>query len=621
MVGAGAPPSWLAFLWFGVSRTDFKRTVLEDRILVEFLAKIHLKQVDALRLLAAYNKVDSDRSGKIDIGEFFDYFNIEHSAYNVRAFKLLAFSTQDGSGGGGSGGDGSGGGGGDGGAEDAEMSFAEFLVSMYSYCTQSHGTLVRFSFRIISAGKRYITLGDVGAFVALLITNPARHQETTASMMQVLDSEKTGRVAWEQFLANEKKLGSMLYPAFRLQKMLRNKSSTLTASAPAADNRPRSSRAARLQVLSRRFWARAARGRAANAGADAAINDLAAAIKDAKHAARRAQAERERPRASSRAYGGGGGGAAGLHMVTEEGDLALVAAQRAAAHAAQKRASQATAPRVHDAPDGGPSASQSGGRAAALQSPLRVRRVVGRGGRCCCGAARRMSHTSAARTGDADALPMLGPKRTSHAAMAALPRTLDFDAAASAGGGSGGGSGDNIGHRASRIALSPLLLDLAAGGERHHDGGSSARHHDAQPYAAAGRLSMAAEAAALAAQLQPQQQPPSRRTTLTSTTGAGGEPARRRSTVVAGATGRRGSVGPLAPLPAYGAPIPEDEARSAFAAHHSAGELLARTAAAAAANGRRMSKVPLPALDAGGGGGGAAGSRRTSARKSVHAAG
>lgn len=42
-------------------------------------------------------------------------------------------------------------------------------------------------------------------------------------IQQVLDSEKTGSVSWEQFLANEKKLGSMLYPAFRLQKQLRSK--------------------------------------------------------------------------------------------------------------------------------------------------------------------------------------------------------------------------------------------------------------------------------------------------------------------------------------------------------------------------------------------------------------
>jgi hypothetical protein len=94
---------------------------------------------------------------------------------------------------------------------------------MYNYCTQNHGTLVRFSFRVISDGKPYLTELDVGAFVALLYADPGRNAATTASMMQVLDSESTGRVTWEAFEQNEKKLGSMLYPAFRLQKQLRRK--------------------------------------------------------------------------------------------------------------------------------------------------------------------------------------------------------------------------------------------------------------------------------------------------------------------------------------------------------------------------------------------------------------
>jgi hypothetical protein len=103
------------------------------------------------------------------------------------------------------------------------LSFEEFFVSMYNYCTQNHGTLVRFSFRVISDGKPYLTELDVGAFVALLYTDPGRNAATTASMMQMLDSESTGRVTWEAFEQNEKKLGSMLYPAFRLQKQLRRK--------------------------------------------------------------------------------------------------------------------------------------------------------------------------------------------------------------------------------------------------------------------------------------------------------------------------------------------------------------------------------------------------------------
>jgi hypothetical protein len=111
------------------------------------------------------------------------------------------------------------------------LSFEEFFVSMYNYCSQNHATLVRFSFRVISDGKPYLTELDVGAFVALLYADPGRNAATTASMMQVLDSEKTGHVTWEAFEQNEKKLGSVLYPAFRLQKQLRRKVSTLTYAA------------------------------------------------------------------------------------------------------------------------------------------------------------------------------------------------------------------------------------------------------------------------------------------------------------------------------------------------------------------------------------------------------
>eukprot|EP00953_Heterococcus_sp_UTEX-ZZ885_P028707 15301-Heterococcus_DN1.PRE.1 len=55
--------------------------------LMLFMRRMGIQNKDALRMYSAYCKVDTERRGQLDINDFFDYFRIEFSEYNCKAFK------------------------------------------------------------------------------------------------------------------------------------------------------------------------------------------------------------------------------------------------------------------------------------------------------------------------------------------------------------------------------------------------------------------------------------------------------------------------------------------------------------------------------------------------------
>lgn len=60
--------------------------------LVALTRKLGIKgQADVARMMKVFDDVDVRGAHKLDVETFFDYFDIEITEYNRRAFKLLAF--------------------------------------------------------------------------------------------------------------------------------------------------------------------------------------------------------------------------------------------------------------------------------------------------------------------------------------------------------------------------------------------------------------------------------------------------------------------------------------------------------------------------------------------------
>lgn len=63
--------------------------------LVAFVRKLGIKgDGDVARLLRVFLDVDIRGTHRLDIETFFEYFGIEFTEYNKRAFRLLAFGDQ-----------------------------------------------------------------------------------------------------------------------------------------------------------------------------------------------------------------------------------------------------------------------------------------------------------------------------------------------------------------------------------------------------------------------------------------------------------------------------------------------------------------------------------------------
>ncbi|CAN0330908.1 unnamed protein product [Ascophyllum nodosum] len=192
---------------------------------------------DVARMMRVFLRVDVKETHKLDIDTFFQYFDIESTEYNNRAFQLLAaFEDKEDipRGNGSSNGRG------------RSLTFDQFFISMYNYGTLTHEALVRFAFDIMARGKDFCNKQDIMELASLLHSDPARIKETTHSLMTIMDPHDQNKITFATFSKEERRLQSMLFPAFKLQKILRAK------------------------VLGKRYWSRATekRRKASLLGAD-----------------------------------------------------------------------------------------------------------------------------------------------------------------------------------------------------------------------------------------------------------------------------------------------------------------------------------------------------------------
>ncbi|CAM9833312.1 unnamed protein product [Ectocarpus sp. 4 AP-2014] len=221
------------FRWrFGFRRALYEQLFLKNEPLVVLVRNmLGIKgDGDVASVMRVFLDVDLRGTHKLDIETFFEYFDIEFSEYNKRAFRLLAFGDEqeDRTGRRGSS---------SGKRSSLSLKFDQFFVSMYNYGTLLHEALVRFAFDVMASGKEFCNRQDVIGLVSLLHSEKTRIRDTTNTLMGIMDPHNRDKVSFETFRKEERRLGSMLFPAFKLQKTLRAK------------------------VLGQRFWRKATKRR------------------------------------------------------------------------------------------------------------------------------------------------------------------------------------------------------------------------------------------------------------------------------------------------------------------------------------------------------------------------
>ena len=269
---------------YGVKRAKYKQTVQGKTPMIELMALLKVTTWEASRFIRLFEKIDEDHSGSIDIYEFFDFYDIDASLFAVRAFNLFDFDKRaeemtaassegvraekkrskkrappsnphtyqkrDKAKKGGGNDDDDAGGDGDGGeavgysrrktqmkrteAKRARpsLSYEEFFVSLYNYCTLTNETLIKFAFDVMDEDRSgtisRTELYDMVREVYQSDSDGARDQSKAiqiqvTKLMNVLDGDGDGDISFEEFERVHRKVGTIIYPAFKLQKKMQSK--------------------------------------------------------------------------------------------------------------------------------------------------------------------------------------------------------------------------------------------------------------------------------------------------------------------------------------------------------------------------------------------------------------
>ena len=193
----------------GVSKALFSQQVEGNTPLLKVMEKLKVTEKEATSFLKMFEKIDVDHSGSISLYEFFDYFRLDENEFITRAFNVMDFDKEGAHGGSGTG----------------EMNYTEFFVSLFNFCTLTRPTLEKFTFAVIDKDESgTIDREEMYEMIHMLHSNRRDESGDNAEakkIMSLLDENHDGNVTLEEFQRCSRKVGSMMFPAFTLQKKMR----------------------------------------------------------------------------------------------------------------------------------------------------------------------------------------------------------------------------------------------------------------------------------------------------------------------------------------------------------------------------------------------------------------
>ncbi len=160
------------------------------RNMVEFLA---LSERDMRKLGTHFSDIDADDSGEIDLTEFFDYLDIDRTAFTDALFAFLDESN------------------------DGTIDFAEFVHACGTICMWEKKQILQFMFGMYdTAGNGYIVENQLEALLAAVAGDDPINIQGTDRVMARFDKDGDGKVTWAEFQQAAARFPSAFLPAFRL---------------------------------------------------------------------------------------------------------------------------------------------------------------------------------------------------------------------------------------------------------------------------------------------------------------------------------------------------------------------------------------------------------------------
>lgn len=158
-----------------------------------------LREYHVRRLYSAFKLVDKDMSGELSIHELLDHLGLAHTAFADRVFAIFDFDAS------------------------GEISFEEFVMSLWNYCTLTKSSLIMFAFDLYDADSSGIVEMDEMELLLRDVYGSAFEKSRLAQQILEKIKKMTGaasrdcEISVDRFAAFCRNHPGLLFPAFNFQ--------------------------------------------------------------------------------------------------------------------------------------------------------------------------------------------------------------------------------------------------------------------------------------------------------------------------------------------------------------------------------------------------------------------
>lgn len=167
--------------------------------ILELSRQLNLTENELNIYWTAFNKIDKNTTGQISIDDFHLYYKLEQTPFSKKIFSLM---DSDSSG---------------------QISFHEFILSIWSYLSLDIDSLAKFSFKLYDYdNSNYMEYNEVIAMINCVYgSSSIDSNERLIKILEKLENTELNRITLDQFVLYSKQYPLLLYPAFMMQSVLR----------------------------------------------------------------------------------------------------------------------------------------------------------------------------------------------------------------------------------------------------------------------------------------------------------------------------------------------------------------------------------------------------------------
>mmetsp|Transcript_45005 Transcript_45005/g.90896 ORF Transcript_45005/g.90896 Transcript_45005/m.90896 type:complete len:340 (+) Transcript_45005:144-1163(+) len=173
----------------------------DDVLLQKACAKVRYTAGDMTKLRAVFAKFDGDRSGSLDIDEFYQIFSAKKSTFGDSLFTLCELD-----------------------GDGEFLSFSEFVSVVSTYCLFGTMEILRFAFNSVDLKHMgFISIEELDILAAALHVESTSNLNKALARIRLNYDHGDGKISFESFHKINREFPFLLHPAFALQETMMRK--------------------------------------------------------------------------------------------------------------------------------------------------------------------------------------------------------------------------------------------------------------------------------------------------------------------------------------------------------------------------------------------------------------